>query len=81
MVFRFIVSTRCLELTIICIRVMDRILNFRNRCRFALKGVHELSGWAIMLAPIVFMYGFVTEPKYWQKHCEYMQKKLDYNKK
>lgn len=74
------VSTRCLELTIICIRVMngyDRILNFRNRCRLALKGVHRLTGWATLLAPIVFVYGFVTEPKQWQRHCEYMQKKLD----
>ena len=59
----------------------DRILNFRNRRRFALKGVHRLSGWATLLAPIVFVYGFVTEPKYWQKHCEYMQRKLDYNRK
>lgn len=58
----------------------DRILNFRNRCRFALKGVHKLSGWAILLAPIVFVYLFCAEPKYWRKHCEYMQKRLDYGR-
>ena len=58
----------------------DRILNFRNRCRIALKGVHKLNGWAIMLAPFVFVYGFVTEPKQWQRHCEYMQKRLDYER-
>ena len=74
------VSTRCVELTIICFRVMDRMLNFRNRCRFAMKGVHKLSGWAILLAPIVFVYLFCEEPKYWQKHCEYMQERLDYER-
>ena len=58
----------------------DRILNFRNRCRFALKGVHELSGWATLLAPIVFVYGFINEPKHWQEYCEWMQKKLDYER-
>ena len=58
----------------------DRILNFRNRCRFALKGVHKLSGWAILLAPIVFVYLFCEEPKYWRRHCEYMQERLDYER-
>ena len=73
MVFRFIVSTRCLELTIICIRVM-----LRNRIRC---GVALVRGSAWFLAPLVFVYGFVTEPKQWRRHCEYMQKKLDYNRK
>ena len=58
----------------------DRMLNFRNRCRIALKGMHKLSGWATLLAPLVFVYGFVTEPKHWQRHCEYMQKRLDYER-
>lgn len=81
MVFRFIVNIHCLEITIICFRVMDRMLNFRNRCRFALKGVHRLTGWATLLAPFVFVYGFMTEPKQWQRHCEYMQRKLDDEKR
>ena len=59
----------------------DIILNFRNRCRIALKSVHKLSGWATLLAPFVFVYGFVTEPKQWQRHCVYMQKRLDYDEK
>lgn len=58
----------------------DRMLNFRNRCRLALKGVHKLSGWATLLAPVVFVYGFVSEPKQWQRHCECMQRRLDYER-
>ena len=73
MVFSFIVSTRCLGLTIICIRVM-----LRNRIR---HGVALVKNNSWFYAPLAFVYGFINEPKYWQKHCEYMQKRLDYERK
>lgn len=53
---------------------MDRI-ELRNRVRCGMKYVKG-SEWYVAVA--AFVYGFIHEPREWKKHCEYMQKRLDY---